>query len=372
LKEADRNGADGLLRIAAPALRFHPREDTMHGLDNALGEFEAGIDALESGNELEFFETQGEYGQGEYGQGELAGEYQGEYGQGEYGQGEWSGEYGQGEYGQGEQETVFDEVQEMELAAELLEVNSEEELEQFLGKLIKSAGKAIGGFVKSPIGKALGGALKGVAKVALPMAGAALGNMVLPGVGGMIGGKLASAAGGMFGLELEGMSAQDQEFEVARRVVRLAGESVKQATQAPSAGHPVTIAKDAVLAAAARHAPGRAGRAAGQGAARCSCGRGRPRPAGAYGPPQQPRGPRPRRPRGAPGQPGGNGAGYGGNGYGYGGGGGGYAPGGNGSGGGPQAGYGAPGSGGQGGPRGFARSGTWYRRGNTVVLTAGA
>jgi hypothetical protein len=154
----------------------------MHGLDNALGEFEAGIDALESGNEFEF--------QGEYGQGELAGEYAGEYGQGEYageyGQGEWSGEYeygqgeyGHGEFGQGEQETVFDEVQEMELAAELLEIHSEEELEQFLASLIKKAGKAIGGFVKSPIGKALGGALKGVAKVALPMAGKVLGNMVL-------------------------------------------------------------------------------------------------------------------------------------------------------------------------------------------------
>ena len=328
----------------------------MHRLDNALGEFEAGIDAMESGNEFEFLETQGEE---EYG--EFAGEYAGEYGQGE-----WSGEHGEfGEFG--EQETVFDEVQEMELAAELLEINSEEELEQFLGKLIKSAGKAIGGFVKSPIGKALGGALKGVAKVALPMAGKVLGNMVLPGVGGMIGGKLASAAGGMFGLELEGMSRQDQEFEVARRVVRLAGESVKQAAQMPPVGHPTTIAKNAVLAAATRHAPGLAGRAAAK-AGGCACGQ-RPQGGKPGYRPQRPQRVRPPRPGYAPS----SGPAYApapapapvysappvyGNG-------GGYAPTGNGGGYAPA--YGPP----QGPSRGFARSGSWFRRGNTVVLTPG-
>src|SRR5690606_23964110 len=154
------------------------------------------------------------------------------------------------------QETVFDEVEEMELAATLLEITDEQELEQFLGKLIKKAGKAVGGLVRSPVGKALGGVLKNVARTALPIAGSALGNLVLPGVGGMIGGKLASAAGSMFGLELEGLSPQDQEFEVARRIVRLAGESVRNAAQAPPAGSPVVAAKDAVLAAAQTHAPG--------------------------------------------------------------------------------------------------------------------
>ena len=59
----------------------------------------------------------------------------------------------------------------MELAAELLEVSNEQELEQFLGDFIKKAGKAIGGFVKSPIGQAIGGVLKSAANVALPIAG---------------------------------------------------------------------------------------------------------------------------------------------------------------------------------------------------------
>jgi hypothetical protein len=51
-------------------------------------------------------------------------------------------------------DSVFHEAEEMELAAELLEVSNEQELEQFLGDFIKKAGKAIGGIVKSPIGKA--------------------------------------------------------------------------------------------------------------------------------------------------------------------------------------------------------------------------
>ena len=101
-------------------------------------------------------------------------------------------------------ESPFNETQEMELAAELLEITNEEELNYFLGNLIKRAAGAVGKIVKSPIGRTLGGVLRNVAKTALPMAGAALGNLVLPGVGGMIGGKLASTAGSMFGLELNG------------------------------------------------------------------------------------------------------------------------------------------------------------------------
>ena len=46
---------------------------------------------------------------------------------------EWSGE--------GE---VFSEAELMELAGELLEINSEAELDHFLGKLIKKAGSALG------------------------------------------------------------------------------------------------------------------------------------------------------------------------------------------------------------------------------------
>jgi hypothetical protein len=159
----------------------------------------------------------------------------------------------------GEQESgaaVFNEQQEMELAAELLEVTNEQELENFLGGLIGSVGKALGGIVKGPIGKTLGGVLKGVAKTALPIAGGALGTFVGGPIGGMIGSNLAGMAGKALGLELEGLSAEDREFEAARQFVRFASEAVKNALEAPPAADPAAVAQAAVVEAANTHAPG--------------------------------------------------------------------------------------------------------------------
>lgn len=181
-------------------------------------------------------------------------EYWGEVDEYETGDYEYDGEY-EGEY-YGEYEGVFDEADEMELAAELLEVSDEAELDQFLGKLIKKAGSALGKVVRSPVGKAVGGMLKGVVKKALPVVGGIAGNLVAPGLGGAVGSQVASAAGSMLGLELEGMSAEDQEFEVARRLVRLGGEAVRQLDEVPPASSPTQTAKAAVVAAAKEHAPG--------------------------------------------------------------------------------------------------------------------
>ncbi|HEX8320730.1 hypothetical protein [Longimicrobium sp.] len=281
----------------------------MHPLDRTLNELETGIDALES-DEFEFMNEN-----------------------------EWTPET--------DTEAVFDEVQEMELAAELLGIQSEEELEEFFGKLVKAAGS----FIKSPVGKALGGVLKNVARTALPVAGAALGNLVAPGVGGMIGGKLASMAGRAFGLELEGMSPQDQEFEVARRMVRLGGEAARQASRMP-VGPPDRVAKDAVLAAAQQHAPGLLGGAAAAGARSgggrpggCACGG---RCGGQGGGALRDASGRFARAGGGGGYPGGGGRG------GYPGGGrGGFA------GGAPMGGYGNQGGG---------QQGSWFRRNGAIVL----
>ena len=169
-----------------------------------------------------------------------------EYGYEFEGEEEWYGETG---------DELFDEADEMELAAQLLEVSDEAELEQFIGGLIKRAGRALKKVVKGPIGSKLRSMLKGVAKRALPRVTGAL-DSVIPGAGGIAGNAIQSAAGQMFGLELEGMSAEDQEFEVARRYVRLAGEAVKQATDASPSVPPQQAAKQAIVAAAQQHAPG--------------------------------------------------------------------------------------------------------------------
>jgi hypothetical protein len=157
---------------------------------------------------------------------------------------------------QAESSEVFGESEVNEIAAELLAVSSEQELNQFLGDLIKKAGKAVGTFVNSPLGKQLGGMLKNVAGKALPMAGAALGNLVVPGVGGAVGGKLASMAGKAFGLELEGLSQEDREWEVAKQFVRLAADATKSAASAPPNVGVSDAARQAVAQAVSKYAPG--------------------------------------------------------------------------------------------------------------------
>ncbi len=183
------------------------------------------------------------------------GEYAGEFEADEYGY-EFEDEQEFETYGEFLQEGPFNEAEEMELAAELLSVSTEAELDQFLGKVFRRVARKVGGVIKSPVGRALGGALRSVAKQALPMLGSAVGNVFAPGIGGVIGGKLAGAAGNMLGLELEGLSQEDQEFEVAKQVVRLAGTAASNAAQATPAAPPQTVAQSALTAAAQQHAPG--------------------------------------------------------------------------------------------------------------------
>lgn len=203
--------------------------------------------------------------------GEYAGEYAGEYVAelpGEYEE-EYPGEYASGEFGNefegayefaGEAETdrefnqegTFSEAEEMELAAELLSVSNEADLEQFLGKLFKKAGA----FVSSALGEDLMAQVKGLAKKALPILGSAIGNMIVPGVGGVVGGGLASSPGEVLGLELEGLSYEDQEFEVAKQIVRLGAAAARNAAQAVEYGPTDQVAHEAFSAAAQQYAPG--------------------------------------------------------------------------------------------------------------------
>lgn len=168
-----------------------------------------------------------------------------EYEQYEYGETEWGGETG-----------VFGEAQAMELAAELLEVSSEAELDHFLGNLIKRAGQAAGQFIKSPVGQQLGGLLKGAAKKALPMVGSAIGGYFGGDSGAKMGSQVASTAGRIFGLELEGLSLEDQEYEAAKSFVQFAGTAARNAARSPQTVNPRAIAQSAVTAAARQFAPG--------------------------------------------------------------------------------------------------------------------
>ena len=158
----------------------------------------------------------------------------------------------------GESGSPLSESEEVELAAELLEITSEQELEQFLGGLFRRVGQAVGSFVRGPVGRALGGVLKGIAKTALPVVGGALGSFVAPGVGTALGSKLGMLASRLFEAEFEGMPQEQAEFEVARRLVGLSAAAARNAALArPRPGvTPQMLARAAVAQAARSYAPG--------------------------------------------------------------------------------------------------------------------
>lgn len=164
-------------------------------------------------------------------------------------------QFEQFEFEEAEWGEVFNESEVMELTAELMEVTNEEELDLFLGNLIKKAGSAIKKVVKSPIGRAVGGVLKGVAKKALPIAGGALGTYFGGPLGAKIGSGLASAAGKALGLELETLSQEDREFEGGKQFVRFAANTVKNAVSAPPSIDPRRAAQAAAAKAARKFAP---------------------------------------------------------------------------------------------------------------------
>lgn len=153
-------------------------------------------------------------------------------------------------------ESVLGEAEEMELASEFLEITNEQELDQFLGKMIRRVGRGIRKVVRSPLGRALGGMLRPLAKAALPIAGRVVGGMFGGPAGAMLGGKLAPMAGRLFGLELEGLSGEDREFEVARRFVRFGSRMARTALAAPPHIHPTAATRTAFRATARRFAPG--------------------------------------------------------------------------------------------------------------------
>lgn len=145
---------------------------------------------------------------------------------------------------------------ELELAQGMLEISNEAELEEFLGNLVRGVARGASSFMKSSVGKAIGGVLRNVAKTALPMVGSALGSLVAPGLGTAIGGKLGGLAANLLEAEeRETMGEAEAELEAARRYVRWAGGTVRNAMRAPRGVPPRTVARSAAISAARRHAP---------------------------------------------------------------------------------------------------------------------
>jgi hypothetical protein len=146
----------------------------------------------------------------------------------------------------------FDEREQAELASELLSVSDDGELDQFLGGLLKRVTRKIGKVLPKPLLDNLGGLLKGAVKKVVPAIAGAVGGPV----GMALASQAAPALGSLLGLELEGLSAEDQEFEAARQFVRLAEEAAKQAATATQQEQPHLAARNAMIQASRRYAPG--------------------------------------------------------------------------------------------------------------------
>jgi hypothetical protein len=149
-------------------------------------------------------------------------------------------------------ESSFNEVTEMELASELLSVNNEMELELFLTNLLRRGAGNGSNLAESPQGEIFKKIFKKIIKTALPIVGGMVGGPV----GAMVGNAVGSAVNPeVFNLELEGLSNEDSEFEVAKAFVRFAGSAAKDA-QENETGNPARDAEFSLMRAARRFAPG--------------------------------------------------------------------------------------------------------------------
>jgi hypothetical protein len=153
----------------------------------------------------------------------------------------------------GDQREALDEGLEIELASELLETTGTAGRVVFLGDLITRTAAAAGQPLAPPVRARLAELLAHRAERVIPV-GTSPGKQA--GIASA-GSRLAHDAGHVLGLELEGLSPEDQEFEVARSFVRYAGDAVRSAGRtATGPAAAATLAWRAAETAAKSRAPG--------------------------------------------------------------------------------------------------------------------
>jgi hypothetical protein len=130
-----------------------------------------------------------------------------------------------------------------EQAAELLDAPRGPRLQAWLAQHLRCAARASSRTIERGTEAELIRLLERAARIALPPSSPAA--------------PAATAqAARFFGMELEGLSPEDKEFEVARRFAQLVTEAARHAVSAPATLPPVAAAWRAFAQAARRHAPG--------------------------------------------------------------------------------------------------------------------
>ncbi len=161
----------------------------------------------------------------------------------------------EGEYGY--------EFSENELADELLALQSEGELDHFLGSLLSTAWRGAKALYNSPIGQAVKrqaiSGLKSVGRQVLPSLGRTVGGYLGGRTGARMGSSLGRAAAGRFlGQEFEGAPPEGRAYETARRLVsttRLAARDIGRYLQANGTATRRAI-RGIIMKAARRYFPG--------------------------------------------------------------------------------------------------------------------
>lgn len=149
---------------------------------------------------------------------------------------------------------VFSEDEELELAEQLLSAESDDELEYFLGSLIKKAVPFVGRLLKGR-GKKL---VRGLARKGMGMARRflpGLGRRASRAIGSRRFGQISNLARSFFGFELEMMAPEEQELEIAKKIIRTTKTAAKNLAKAASKGIPPTpqLVDKALKAAAKKH-----------------------------------------------------------------------------------------------------------------------
>jgi hypothetical protein len=143
---------------------------------------------------------------------------------------------------------AIDELEELDLASRFLETQGHDAVARLVDSLVRRAEHVSRRPLPPKTAAALTSQLVRAAQIirtALPRTG----RLVITAIRG-------PSVDSIFGTELEGLSAEDQEFEAARRFVRFATAAVTNATLSDGSRTPPAVAAIATHAAARRHAPG--------------------------------------------------------------------------------------------------------------------
>lgn len=145
---------------------------------------------------------------------------------------------------------------ELEFGTDLLEISNERELGNFFADVVMKVSGKGSQILRSPLGRKLVDTLKYAARPVLPIRSNATSGPAINALGVTTVNDLELKAAKIFGLELEGLSPEDKEFEVAQQFIRFAMDTIKRATESEIPGDPQRTVENALAQAARQHAPG--------------------------------------------------------------------------------------------------------------------